>query len=84
MSQRNITASGAVTHLTGKCSNVEIMVNAALTGTIAVLDGTTTIATITNPTVGSRYVYHDFGTSVIVNPSTTCDITVWANTGRRL
>lgn len=66
----------------GAARTVEIMVNAALTGTIAVIDGnsgsTANVATITNPPVGSRFVYKDFTTGVRVIASTTCDITVSA------
>jgi len=75
MASINLTAGGNVT-VAGASSKTRIQVNAALTGTIIVKDGTVTIATITNPTVGSQFEYWDFVTNVQVNPSTTCDITV--------
>ena len=64
----------------GKVSRVTIQVNAALTGSIKVIDNTTgttaNVATITNPTVGSRYEYWDFKTGVLIIASGSCDITV--------
>lgn len=82
---KNITASGAQV-IAAQAGAIYIQVNAALTGTIAVTvagssqygTAAQTIATITNPTVGSFYKYgglHGQG-AVSVNPSTTCDITV--------
>lgn len=69
--------------VTGPVSKVLIQVNAALTGTIKVIDGTAgttaNVATITNPTVGSQYVYWGFSSGVRVIASTTCDITVSAS-----
>lgn len=57
-----------------------VMVNAALTGTIQVIDGTTgtvgNVGIITNPTVGSKFEYWGFNTGVRVISSATCDITV--------
>lgn len=80
----NITASGATS--IGQANAILIQVNAALTGTITVtVDGSTqygtssgTVATITNPTVGSTFRYGGLNTlgNVKVNPSTTTDITV--------
>lgn len=68
------------TQVSGPCSKVLIQVNAALTGNIKVIDNTTgttaNVATITNPTVGSQYVYTNFETGVRIIASTTCDITV--------
>ena len=59
---------------------VVIQVNAALTGNIKVIDGTSgttaNVATITDPTVGSRYEYWDFTSGVRIIASTTCNITV--------
>ena len=75
MAMTNLTSSGAVV-CAGKCSEVLIQVNAALTGTITVLDGTKAVAVITNPTVGSQYAYWNFQNSVSVNPNGNCDITV--------
>lgn len=56
-----------------------VQINLALTGNIVVADANGTVATITNPTVGSKYEYWDLVGPVTVNPSTTTDITV--NTG---
>ena len=59
---------------------VLIQVNAALTGTIKVIDGTSgttaNVATITNPAVGDKYEYYGFTSGVRIIASTTCDITV--------
>lgn len=68
-------------------SRVRIQVNAALTGTITVIDGTAgttaNVAIITNPTVGQTYEYWDFQFGVRIVTSTTCDITVMTgNAGR--
>lgn len=56
-----------------------IQVNAALTGSIKVIDGTSgttaNVATITNPTVGSVYVYNGLKTGFRVIASGSCDIT---------
>lgn len=61
-------------------SKVFIQVNAALTGTIKVIDGnsgtTANVATITNPTVGSQYQYYTFTTGVRIVTDASCDITV--------
>lgn len=71
---------------TGAVSKALITVNAALTGTIKVIDGTSgttaNVATITNPTVGSSYQYWNFATGVRIIASTTCDITVSCDSGR--
>lgn len=71
--------------LAGACKEVIVQVNAALTGSIKVIDGisgtTANVATITNPTVGSFYTYRDFINGVRIIASTTCDITVSANPG---
>ena len=70
-----ITASGSQTIASG-AFGILITVNTALTGTITVADAGTTIAVITNPTVGSSYQYYGFNGAITVNPSATCDITV--------
>lgn len=80
----NITASGAT--VVGKGQALLLQVNGALTGTIAITaagstqygTGSSTIATITNPTVGSQYKYGGLGQAgaISVNPSGSCDITV--------
>lgn len=82
---KNLTTGGAVVVATA-AKGVQVTVNAALTGTIAVTtagsvpDGTAsqTIATITNPTVGNSFRYGGLSKqgAISVNPSTTCDITV--------
>jgi len=85
MAKSMITDNTATNVLTGRCPKVIIQVNAALTGNIKVIDGitgtTADVATITNPTVGSIYEYWDFATGVRVIASTTCDITVSAESG---
>ena len=69
--------------LTGSCPTVVVQVNAALTGSIKVIDNTTgstaNVATITNPTVGSMYIYHDLLTGVRIIASGACDISVSAS-----
>jgi hypothetical protein len=74
---KNLTASGSVTIADG-AFGVLIQVNSALTGNFVVAAGGTTIATVTNPTVGSQYRYGGLRGqgAITVNPSTTCDITV--------
>lgn len=56
-----------------------IQVNAALTGSIKVIDGidgtTANVATITNPTVGSLYIYNGLNSGFRVIASGSCDIT---------
>ena len=70
----------------GPVKKAIIQVNAALTGNIKVIDnitGTTAnVATITNPTVGSRYEYWGLQTGLLVIASTTCDITASADLSR--
>lgn len=83
MAYKYIIASGNGTLFTGRVNKIKITVNTALTGTITVADGGTTIAIITNPTVGSFYEYWDLSTSVQINPSTTCDITVNMDTSHQ-
>lgn len=80
MAYRYITDSTATQVETDRVAKVVIQVNAALTGTIKVIDGTSgttaNVATITNPTVGSSYTYYDFTTGVRIIASGACDITV--------
>ena len=68
------------TQVSGPCKKCLITVNAALTGNIIVVDGitgsTANVATITNPTVGSSYVYYDFTSGVRIKASGACNITV--------
>lgn len=79
MAKKYITTN-AETQVSGPCKKCFIQVNAALTGSIKVIDNTTgstaNVATITNPTVGSQYVYYDFETGVRIVASGVCDITV--------
>lgn len=85
MAKSYIVDSTQTQVVVGQCKEVLLQVNAALTGSIKVIDGisgtTANVATITNPTVGSLYRYRDFTSGVRVIASTTCDITVSANTG---
>jgi hypothetical protein len=80
MAKAYITGDTATQVETGRVSRVLIQANAALTGTIKVIDGTSgttaNVATITNPTVGTRYEYWNFSTGVRVIASGACDITV--------
>jgi hypothetical protein len=69
-----LTASGN-TKIADRGYGLLVTVNTALTGTLTVKDGTTTVAVITNPTVGSQYYYYGFNSSINVNPSATCDVT---------
>lgn len=79
MAYANITDDTA-TNVSSGCKRVLITVNAALTGTIKVIDGTAgttaNVATITNPTVGTAYEYWDFDSGVRVIASGACNITV--------
>lgn len=83
MLYQNITAGSATQVYANTAKRVIVQVNAALTGTIKVSDeaaaspsGSPLVATITNPTVGTRYEYWGFQSGVGITPSTTCDITV--------
>lgn len=82
MSYRYITDTTETQVSTGNVLRAVIQVNAALTGTIKVIDGTSgttaNVATITNPTVGSRYEYYFLRTGLRVIASGACDITVSA------
>lgn len=75
-----ITAAATTQVHTGKVKKVFIQVNAALTGTITVIDGTAgttaNVAVITNPTVGSTYEYWDFTEGLRIVTNASCDITV--------
>lgn len=70
---------------TDRVNKVLIQVNAALTGTITVIDGTTgttaNVAIITNPGVGNKFDYYDFKQGVRIVTSATCDITVNTDSG---
>jgi hypothetical protein len=86
MSKAYIVDNTATQVDTGYISKAIIQVNAALTGSIKVIDnitGTTAnVATITNPTVGSKYEYWDFKLGVLIIASGSCDITVSTESGR--
>ena len=79
-----ITAAATTQVHTGSVRRVLIQVNAALTGSITVIDGTSgstaNVAVITNPTVGSQFEYFDFSNGVRIVTSATCDITVNVDT----
>lgn len=83
MAKSYIVAAATTQVFTGISRKVLITVNAALTGTITVIDGTSgttgNVAIITNPTVGSSYEYWDFKDGVRIVTSATCDITVNAD-----
>lgn len=68
--------TAAQAYSVGGGRGILVQVNAALTGTLTVKDGTTTVGVITNPTVGSQYRYYGFVGLPTVTPSTTCDATV--------
>lgn len=76
MANTNLLANQTYT-IAAKPKRVHIQVNAALTGSIVVKDGAATIATITNPTVGSHYSFGQFLGICTIIPSTTCDATAW-------
>jgi len=76
MSYKYITTGTTTTVSPRPVYSALIQVNAALTGTITVQDGSNTIAVITNPTVGLQFRYWGLQTSLVVVTSTTCDITV--------
>lgn len=66
--------TGATTTLP-LANGIHIEVNAALTGTITVKDGSNTVAVMTNPGITSKDYYGFAGVPSIVT-STTCDVTV--------
>lgn len=79
MSYSYITDSTATQVETDRVKFAVIQVNAALTGSIKVIDGTSgttaNVATITNPAAGDRYEYHTLKTGFRVIASGNCDIT---------
>jgi hypothetical protein len=81
-----IVDSTATQVYSGNVKKAIIQVNAALTGSIKVIDGTggttANVATITNPTVGSIYEYWGLQNGLRVIASTTCDITASADLSR--
>ena len=86
MGKTYITTATTTQCETNSVSRVFITVNAALTGTITVIDGTSgttaNVAIITNPTVGSTFDYFDFAQGVRIVTSATCDITVNTDSSR--
>lgn len=81
MLYKHITASGAVNVYQGLVKKAIVTVNGAITGTLTISDETGTtgspvVAIVTNPTVGTQYVYGGLTTGFTINPSTTVDITV--------
>lgn len=80
MAYKYITDNTETQVETGLVNKAIVQVNAALTGSIKVIDNTTgttaNVATITNPTVGSKYEYWDFKNGVRIVASGACDITV--------
>lgn len=78
-----ITDNTATQVWTGPAKKVILQVNAALTGTIKVIDNTTgttaNVATITNPGVGNIFEYWGFKTGVLIIASGACDITCSAD-----
>ncbi len=81
----NIVDTTETQVLTGKAKDVIVQINAALTGTIKVIDNTSgttaNVATITNPAVGNTFIYRGFTSGVRVIASGACDITVSAIRG---
>lgn len=79
MAYAYIVDSTAAQVETGYIKKAMIQVNSALTGSIKVIDGTSgstaNVATITNPTVGSQYIYTGLKTGLRVIASTSCDVT---------
>lgn len=80
MARSYITTATTTQVADSPAKKVVIQVNAALTGTITVIDGTTgttaNVAVITNPGVGARFEYFDFTTGVRIVTSASCDVTV--------
>jgi hypothetical protein len=74
----HITASGATTLKTSPGVLHSIVVNTPGTSNnITVSDGANTVAVLAAGTVAQNYIYDiGYGTSLIINPSATCDITV--------
>ncbi len=81
-----ITDGTATQVYSGAVKKAIIQVNAALTGSIKVIDGTSgttaNVATITNPTVGSVYEYWGLTSGLRVIASGACDITASADLSR--
>lgn len=82
MAYAYITTNAETQVATGRVLKAVVQVNAALTGSIKVIDNTAgstaNVATITNPTVGSRYEYYFLENGLRIVASGACDITVSA------
>lgn len=80
MARSYITTATTTQVRTGRANKVLIQNNAALTGTITVIDGTAgttaNVAIITNPGVGNTFEYWAFDDGVRIVTSASCDITV--------
>ena len=80
MAKNYITTATTTQVHTGKVKTAKIQVNADLTGTVDVIDGTTgttaDVASISNPTSGEVYEYWDFEDGLRIVTSAACDITV--------
>lgn len=80
MSKSYITTATTTQVSDSPATKVIVQVNAALTGTITVIDGnsgtTANVAVITNPTVGLKFEYWNFTTGVRIVTSASCDVTV--------
>jgi len=74
----HITASGATTLKTGVgVLHTMVVNNPGTTNTITISDGTNTVAVMAAGTIPTEYCYDiGYGTSLIVNPSATCDLTI--------
>lgn len=68
--------TAATTYSIGKAYGLLVTVNTALTGTLTIADGGTTVAVITNPTVGTMYRYFGFNGTITVVNNATADVTV--------
>jgi hypothetical protein len=82
MAKSYITTATTTQVATGNVKEAVVTVNAALTGTITVIDGTAgstaNVAIITNPGVGGQFIYRDFQAGVRIVTSAVCDVTVSA------
>lgn len=76
MANQHFTAA-SLANIADRPRRLKIQNNGALTGTLTVKDGSTTIAVITNPAVGNLFEYGPFRGIASVTPSATCDITCW-------
>lgn len=79
MAYAYITDTTATQVDSGPIKQAIIQVNAALSGTIKVIDGTSgttaNVATITNPPAGSIFCYSTLKNGLLVIASGACDVT---------